>query len=495
MKLLLMLLLCLSQAHAAIEVYDSTCNKPTPIKHKWYFDPVSGDDTLGDGSQLKPWKSIQTVFTPVGAIAPRFNQVPYAHVTDGVRAITPNPAAPIKPGDALELMTGNHGALSYGVFTFGINPSDWLTVEPALGQKPVLTGIYLSGVTKVYIHDIKVQSANPGSTQPGIIALGGQGTSATNETEFSQYPATDIIFDRLIVNSIDDASGWVANDWNTKPRNGFYINAFMARCVSITNSTVSNVAGGFAIGGEKVVVAHNSLNYFRDDGLDFYGNLLNIHHNKMTNSISVSEIHKDFMQGQIGRRFTGTTCNHYHDIVIDSNTLLGKTEAKNTLYTYTQGINTFDEDWTNLKVTNNTVVAAACQGIGFGSVHNGEIANNVVMHDGLTVTPGCTRLGIGGGGKSHEGTPGDHIRIHHNVSQAYTIFLENDNTWDNNICTGNDCQWVTTIGGVTNFNAGPGPNDTNKNDKQFVQFSPQGYRYNMAAPAGSLAQMMKAGVQ
>lgn len=486
--ILSLVLLTALHAHAALEVYDDTCLKPTPIKHRWYFDAVAGDDTLGDGSKLKPWKSVVNVFQMVGTLAPKFNQAPYRHVVAGVWTTAADAGAPIKPGDALELMSGNYGDMRYLV-----NGSpDWLTIEPVLGQKPVFTSLLISGASKVYIHDVKVQSQGAGT----LIALSGQGTYPTDEKGFSQYPAQDIILDRLEMSSVDDASAWLAADWVAKAKSAFSIYPFAGRCISLTNSKALNVGGGFAIGGEKVVIAHNSINYFRDDALPFFGNFLNLHHNRFTNSVTVSGIHKDFFQGQIGKRFAGTTTNHYHDIVIDSNVMLGKTDPRNTFYTGVQGINTFDEDWTNMKVTNNVVIGASCTGIGLGAVHGGEVANNIVLHDLLASTPGCYRGKLGVAGGTHESPLfSDHIRMHHNIAEYYAIDFDHNNTWDNNLCTGNSCQWVPFMNGAWNWGYGPSATDTNKSDKQFVQFSPAGLRYNVAAPAGSMADQMKAGPQ
>ncbi len=528
MKFLISLLAfaSISCAHAAIEVYDDTCAKPGVIKHRWYFDAVNGNDTTGDGSRAKPWKTIQSVFagtvipgvpvTPATETTPalpgkppiyigaRYQPIPsfYTDPVTHARTWGNDPKAPIKPGDALDLMSGNYGALNYGVYANSINPADFLTVEAFPGQTPVFTSITISGATKLYVHDVTVQSSLP-AMPVHLISLGAQGTSPTNDKEFAQYPAQDIIFDRMKISSGDhkaiwppSATAWTKDDWNKKPKNGFWLAPFSVRCISLTNSVMTDVAGGFAVGGEKVVVGNNTLNYFRDDAAPFYGNQLKMHHNRMTNSFATSEIHKDFFQGQIGRRFTGTTVNHYHDIVIDSNVMIGKTEPANTMYTYTQGINTFDEDWTNVKVTNNTIIAASCHGIGLGAVHNGEVANNTVMHDHLTVTPGCDRGGIGVAGGSHESKVySDHVRMHHNLAEMYQIDLDHDNTWDNNLCTGNNCQWVPFHNGAWDWGYGPKPDDTNKNDKQFTQYAPQGLRYNMTAPKGSLADTMGAGAK
>lgn len=505
-------------AHAALEVYDSTCMVPKAPKHKWFFDSVKGDDILGDGSALKPWKSIGPVFAgttiaavpavPATATTPaipgkpliyvgaKYQPIPSFYsdpVTHG-RVWGNDPNAPIKPGDALELATGNYGALGYGVYTYGIHPADFLTIEPQAGAKPVFTGISLSGAGMLYMHDIKVQNAGNGGS---LVSLGAQGAANTTDKDIAQFPAQDVIFDRMTFNSSDAIPSTLTADfWNVKPANGVWMYPFSTRCISVTNSTFTALATPVAIGGEKGVVKWNTINYFRDDGLDFYGNQLKLNYNKFYNSIATTPIHKDFFQGQIGRRLPGTTTNHYHDIEIDHNTMIGKTEAVNQFYTYTQGINTFDEDWTNLKATNNIIIAASCHGIGFGSVHGGEIGNNVVLHDLLTVTTGCTRGSIGAGGLTHESTvPTDNVRIHHNISQNIFVDLDHSNTWDNNILIGNEAQFTPQQNGVINWGYIPGPTDSNKLEKQLMGFLPAALRYDVRVVPGSMAATMKAGPQ
>lgn len=509
MKHLVLLLLAFGlTANAALDVYDSTCALPKAPKHKWYFDAVNGSDVLGDGSALKPWKALTSVFSgtttqaaapgsPVIYVGAKYQPIPsfYAdpNSSPGHRLWGNDPSAPIRPGDSLELATGNYGPLSYGVYTYDIHPSDFLTIEPSSATaKPVFTSVVLSGAGMFYMHDIKVQNATPGGT---LVTVGSQGALPMVDYALAESPATDVIFDRMTFNSFDgDPSTWLATDWNTKPANAVYIYPQSASCVSVTNSAFSAVAGAAAIGGQKAVFSHNTINYFRDDGLDFYGNNLRIAYNRFTNSVATTAIHKDFFQGQIGRRIPGTFTNHYRNILIDNNVMLGKTEDKNQFYTYTQGINTFDEDWTNLVATNNVIIAASCHGIGFGSVHGGEIANNVVLHDLLAVTPGCTRGIIGVGGVTHESTAlADHVHVHHNITQDMYVDLDSGNTWDHNMLVGNEAQYTPLQNGVTNWQYVPAPTDSNKLEKQMSAFIPALYRFDVSPVAGSVIASMKIG--
>ena len=73
---------------------------------------------------------------------------------------------------------------------------------------------------------------------------------------------------------------------------------------------------------------------------------------------------------------TGVPYNAFSNILIDSNLVIRQTDPKLAFPTYLQGIDAFDEDWTNVTVTNNVIVTSACWGIFYASVHGGKIINN-----------------------------------------------------------------------------------------------------------------------
>lgn len=497
MKTLLLLLLSIyaTSCLAALQVYDSTCVLPTIPKHTWYVDAVNGDDVAGDGSQAKPWKTLVAIFQPFTPPAgsaknagwPKLNVVPFWHPTAIGWQMVAEAGQPVHPGDQILLMSGNYGDVNVGVYAHNIVMSDWLTVGPVVGQTPVLSSLHISAINKLYFHNLKIQSQTK-----AMISLGSQGAYPSDDTGFAQWPSQDIIFDHMTLSSADDVSTWTAADWNSKTQNAFSIYPFSGRCIALTNSSIKNVAGGAGIGGEKILFAYNTMDHLRDDYVDFFGNFLNMNHNTMKNSLSVSTIHKDFFQGQIGKRFPNTTCNHYHDIVIDSNTMIGNDGTDPKLaYVYTQGIDTFDEDWTNLTATNNVIIASSCHGIGFSSVHGGEIAHNTVLSDHLMPMPGNCLPGIGAGGTSHESTlVTDHVNVHHNYSDGVSINLDDGNTADNNVCHDN-CYFVVTQNGKTTWEVLS--QGTNKRESSMQMFIPTGYRFNVHIIPGSLADSLGAG--
>src|SRR4029077_8656448 len=87
-------------------VYPGCEQPPTTANAYWYFDPVNGDDAKGDGSTAKPWKTLAGLFLKVSGNAN----------TPLLSTIVANRTgvAPVNPGDAIVLRTGNYGDVTIG---------------------------------------------------------------------------------------------------------------------------------------------------------------------------------------------------------------------------------------------------------------------------------------------------------------------------------------------------------------------------------------------
>ena len=160
--------------------------------------------------------------------------------------------------------------------------------------------------------------------------------------------------------------------------------------------------------------------------------------------------HEDAMQGQNGPLLRGVPYNSFSNILIDSNLVIRQTDPKLAFPTYLQGIDSFDEEWTNLTVTNNVVVTSACWGICYSSLHNGKIINNTVVADGLMPMPGNCKPLVAVGDKTHEGPSSSDVIIRNNIANCLAIYnLDPNMTMDHNICLDIDgkCQIVTYVNG------------------------------------------------
>jgi parallel beta-helix repeat protein len=193
--------------------------------------------------------------------------------------------------------------------------------------------------------------------------------------------------------------------------------------------------------------------------------------------------------GVLKRTLSGVPYNHFSNILIDSNLAIRQTDPKLTFATYLQGIDAFDEEWTNVTVSNNVVVTSACWGISFSSAHNSKIINNTVVADGMIPQPGNCKPIVVIGDKTHEGPSSSDNIIRNHIANGFAIYdVDPDMTMDHNICLGinGKCQIVTYENGKPKWNVyKPGMHgDHNIIDGRgargmFVSFDPAKFVYDL----------------
>jgi parallel beta-helix repeat protein len=451
---------CLAAALAgdarAAEVYQG-CAQPGPTGKVWYVDPVNGKTPAagGLGTQAAPWDSLQGVLSfrfPAGYPRPLLSSVPYYHVDSKGHQIYVNGKAlyvadqlgspPIQPGDTIVLMSGNYGDVAIGDYMAQTANSDFVVVEAGVGQTPVFDTLNISRTNKWVFDGIKVQSlmGTNGNTK-WLVTIGDQGVS---------FPTSDIIFANMQISTADDTTDWTKAQWVAQARNGYYevgsrvgtsgvpntAGFPYTTCISMTGSHIHNVRVGAAIMGNNSLFSNDEIDHFGDDGLDYAANNLAITHNSIHDNFDVGDgNHEDAMQGQIGPLAKGVPYNAFSNILIDSNLVIRQTDPKLAFATYLQGIDAFDEDWTNVTVTNNVVVTTACWGIVFSSSHNGKIINNTVVADNLMPAPGNCKPLVVVGDKTHQGPSSSDNIIRNNIANGLSIYnLAPNMTMDHNIC-------------------------------------------------------------
>lgn len=87
------------------------CDKPSQASEgrKFYVDPVHGAST-NDGSAARPWKTLSEVLDPRNHLV---SSRAYTRTPTGLGPLAPvNPNGPIKPGDTIVLMSGDHGVVA-----------------------------------------------------------------------------------------------------------------------------------------------------------------------------------------------------------------------------------------------------------------------------------------------------------------------------------------------------------------------------------------------
>src|SRR5579872_2445924 len=429
--------LCLPfPAHAA-NVYTGCAIPPSTFGHLWYFDPVHGKTQAagGNGSQAAPWNNLQALIeAQPGYSYPLLTTAPYRQVPvagqPAVYKAGPN-AGPVAPGDEILLMSGNYGNVSIGGLSSVISNSEFVTVEAAPGQTPILASLFVGETNKWVFNGLKVQSLQTASS----------GSSALVEIKDAgaTLPTSDIVLENMTISSQDNAEAWGQAQWRTEARSGFSAlstaSGTNTKCISLTGSHITNVNFGASLTANQLVFSNNQIDHFGDDAIDYAASNLSITKNDIHDNLDIGDgNHEDAMQGQIGILAPGTTVNHFQNILIDSNLIIRQSDPELAFPTYLQGIDAFDEDWKYVTVTNNVVITSACWGIDFSSIHNSLIANNTVVADGLVATPGCAGANVVVGDTTHEGSPSSNTVVQNNLTNQIEVYnLNNGVEADHNV--------------------------------------------------------------
>jgi parallel beta-helix repeat protein len=458
---------CLGAALAcgaqAAQVYPG-CAQPGPTGKVWYIDPVNGKTPAagGAGSQAAPWNSLQGVLYfkfPQGYARPLLSSVPYFHVVDGKRVYVADKLGnpPVQPGDTIKLMSGDYGDVVIGDYLQQVVNPSFVTVEAAPGQTPVFSTLYIRSTTKWVFKGIKVQSHfGTNNNKQSLVTVTDQGAS---------LPTSDIILENLQISTADNTEEWTREQWIAQARSGYHEwgspgdgtnGEPNTTCIAMTGSHIQNVRFGAHLMGNNSIFSANEIDHFGDDGIDYGATNLSITHNYIHDNLDLADgNHPDVAQGQNGPLLKGVPYNHFSNILIDSNLAIRQTDPKLPFPLYLQGIDAFDEEWTNVTVTNNVVVTSACWGIYFSSVHKSKIINNTVVADGLLPMPGNCKPGVVIGDKTHEGPSSSDDVIRNNIANTLAIYdLDPNMMMDHNVCLGIDgkCQIVTYLNGKPNWN-------------------------------------------
>jgi Right handed beta helix region len=507
------MLLAFAVPSPAVQVYSGCSSPPATSRHVWYIDPVNGKSPAagGNGSQADPWNSLTGViggtwattgFTVPGYMRPLLSSVPYAHFINrkfvDVADHVGNP--PIQPGDTIYLMSGNYGDIVLGSYDLSTVNSDWVTVQAAPGQTPVFTTLTISRTNKWLFEGIKVQSifGTNNNTNWFLVTVSDQGAT---------YPTQDIALDGLDVSSADHSVtvGWTQAVWKANARSGVNFVGTpgsgtngepYTTCISLTNSRVHDVYVGVGLFANQSLIANNEIDHFTADGLDYGANYIAITHNFEHDNQTIDANHEDAMQGQVGPLLAGVAFNAFSNILIDSNLILRQTDPSLQFPSYLQGIDVFDEDWTNVTVTNNVVVTSSCYGILFKSVHNSLIAKNTVVNDGLISTPGCVPA-IDAGGTTHEGPLSTNTVVQNNLTSQLNVDTRaiGGIVADHNVvlCCGPGPFIGWYVNGVIQYLSKPGTYangnviESQGPKGEFINFDPVGLTFNVMLKPGAQA--------
>src|SRR5574337_76160 len=345
--------------------------------HAFWFDAAHGDDARGDGSEGRPWKTVQSMLAEGPWGAPKLSTVPYPHVdrASGVRATAPNHDAPVKPGDLVYLKDGDYGRLLIGTWGRAVVNSDFVTIAAAPGAHPVVSQIAIQEAHKFRITGLKLQSLAAAEKAPALFFV----TPGTTST-------SDIILDGADIAPIDDASAWATQaDWLANSRNGVTINGGgKATCVSLVGNHIHNVKFGAYLGGDRTLFEGNEIDHLGDDGIDISGNHIWALKNKEHDFQQLGDgTHVDMVQGQVSG--SPGAPSKFEDIKVNYNYMIRQLDPKLPFPSGAQGVDAYDGDWTDVEIAGNVIVTSACWGVSWGSTHNGFFAHNTIAFDGSLI--------------------------------------------------------------------------------------------------------------
>jgi Right handed beta helix region len=503
--LLVIGLLAMPAAAASAVVYPG-CQEPAakPGGRSFYVDPVHGS-SQGEGSRAHPWRTLeQVVHDGLFLSTPRRGgggpAEAGARVGKAAAALVLGHGPPIRGGDTVYLMSGDHGAVTlqgyFGHELEGYANDDFITIAAAPGQTPVLRQLKLIGGAKWVFRGLTFQSLNPNPDH----AAGGSNVKDYFLVSLTG-PHDNIVLDRNHFLSATDVSNWGMQDWITKRVSG--VLDYQGACVALTNNTLENIGTGLQTqSSSKVLIQGNVIDHFADDGMDFGSSELLIANNRITNSVEDGDgIHRDGMQGQPNLPTSVLT-----DVTIRDNTVIRLLDPSLRFPAYLQGIDAFDGVWRNVKITGNVVITDANQGISFYGGHGLVISHNALLGDSGKLLPcgsikfeAClaatvvTDIGrippriVAEHGK--DGSPSSDVVISKNITSALDIDVATVGVQIiDNLCTPSserNCMFGYPVGATKLWAGKPGRYPGNnviadyRPSDLFVAYDPVGLKYDL----------------
>jgi Right handed beta helix region len=371
------------------------CEAPPerPSGHSFFVDPAHGSPH-GDGSRAHPWRTLAEVVGDGQFATAPIIRGPQASPMDRAAAalekatgatLPRNPNAPIKPGDTVYLLSGDHGVVNlqgaFGPNLVGYANSDFITIEALPGQTPIIRQLKVMGGSKWVFRGLTFESVN----DTNVIMKGG---SPPQDYWLLSLlgPHENILVDHNHFLSAADVSNWTLGDWVHKRASG--VKDYRGKCIAITGNTLEKIGFGLLTqSSDHVLIAGNLIDHFSDDGIDYGSDNLLIDRNRITNSIEDGDgIHRDAMQGQ-PNTMTSTISN----VTISNNTVIRILDPDLKNPAYLQGIDTFDGIWKNVKILNNIVITDAGHGISYYDAHNLVVQDNILLADSMKVLP-CSHI-------------------------------------------------------------------------------------------------------
>jgi len=367
---------------------------------EFHVDPVHGSPA-GDGSAAAPWRTLQEV-VEAGLIETRdWESHPYQ---PGLELVTVNAGAPVGAGDTIRLYDGYHGEL----LLRGAYNVDPITIAPAPGHAPRLGRVRVEAAQHWVLSGLSV---SPSHAQPPLSA----GTIVTIDDHNWFGPVWDVTFEDGDVFTVDDASGWSADDWVNAASSGIGVGG---ERIAILDTRVRNVRFGISVGGLDARIAFNEIDGFSADGLRGLGDGGRFEYNLVRNAYvdgPTDPNHDDgFQSWSVGPGGVGT--GEVRDVVLRGNVFVNHVDPGHPLRATLQGIGCFDGRFVDWIVENNVVVTDHWHGISLYGATGGRIVNNTVI-DLDPGGPGPPWIML----NEHDGVPSQNVVVRNNLATDLAI--------------------------------------------------------------------------
>lgn len=333
-----------------------------------FIDPAHGTKE-GDGTAAKPWRTLKEVLEGNLIESQHWTKLPYA---PGATLGPKNAGAPVKAGDTLWLLSGNHGDF----MVQGYYNASTITVAAASGHRPQISRIQLRSASNWLVRGIEVS--------PTFAATYSNATMLTVENHAHHGPAYDVTVEDCRLFSVEDTSAWTKDDWNTRSANG--INVTGER-VTVRGNTLKNVNFGISVSGDKALVEHNLVENFSGDGLRGLGDDGVFQLNTVKNCYAVNTNHDDGFQSWSTDASGAVGKGEVRGVVLRGNVFIGYSDPNQPFRGTLQGIGCFDGFYVDWVIENNVIATDHWHGITLMGARNVRIVNNTVI-DLNTTSPG-----------------------------------------------------------------------------------------------------------
>jgi len=227
-------------------------------------------------------------------------------------------------------------------------------------------------------------------------------------------PIHDVTVEASTAESVEDSSGWTAEDWNSLACNGIQVDG---RNMTVRNCTFRNVNFGISVSAVDSMIADNIVENFSGDGMRGLGNNTTFQYNTVKNCYDVNRNHDDGFQswtrGEDGRVGSGEV----RGVVLRGNTIINYEDPRQPHRGTLQGIGCFDGMFVDWLVENNVIITDHFHGITLSGARNCCIINNTVidLNDGR---PGPPWIRIG---PHKNGTPSSGCVIRNNLTSSLNL--------------------------------------------------------------------------